>query len=285
MCDWGGDDAANAAREAARAEDERQLRIRQGMHELDLMFGGSKKVPGGKLGMDAPMAPERSYYDQSGGLWDMQSWLQDTTDKAVAQHLLSGSRADIDADIQGAWQQRLGQGLYGELVDSPEPGGFGPVYDRAYDAQLNYALPEVDRQFKDAQRQLDYGLARTGLSASSQGSQLGADLERQRQSAVQGEQEKAEGARQDQMAAVDTERDNLARMLQATGDLSAVKNMATNKRALLEAAPPLQQVQPLFQNATGALADVFVPPAVRQAQQSRPVSGYGATRGSGRVVN
>lgn len=307
MCGGGGG-AEAAARQSAANEEARQQRIRTGMSQLNAMFGGGTYGTG-QLAGGAVLDPNATYYDLAGNPVRGQSFVDSARQKVFAAnptlaripdnpvpHLMSSENDTYSPDIyaeqrtqrdsmvagaqEEAWKNALAQGLFSGTASS---GGYGGVYDKAYQAQLDYALPEVDRQFADAQRQLQFGLARQGLSASTQGAELGANLERQRDLAIQGEQEKARQARATQMANVEGERDNLARMLQSSGDLDAVMNMASSRRAMLGATPQLQEVGPLFQNTTSALADMFVSPALRQ-QQTGP-KGYGTNKGSGKVVN
>ena len=180
------------------------------------------------------------------------------------------------------FQQGMAGGLYTGVEDME---GYGDAfYDKAYKAQLDYAMPQVDRQFQDAQRELQFALARQGLSASSQAGQLQADLARQRDLAIQGEQDKANTVRQKQRSAVEEERSNLTQMLQQTGDVGSTLNAAAARKGIIESAPAIEEVGPLFQNSTGALADMIVSPAMRQAGQNSGGGGYGARKGSGKVV-
>lgn len=195
--------------------------------------------------------------------------------------------AQADAELrQRMFEEAIGSGtgLYGGAEDV---AGYQPsFYDKAYQAQLDYALPEVDRQFADAQKNLEFALARQGLSASSQAAQLQSDLQRQRQMAIQGEQDKANSVRQQQMQAVEDERSALTQMLQQTGDVQSTMNAAAARKNIIEAAPAIQEVGPLFQNATGALADMIVSPSMRAASSGRGSSaGYGSGKGSGKVVS
>lgn len=192
--------------------------------------------------------------------------------------------AAADAKLrQMMFEDAMGGGIYG---GAEEVAGYGDsFYDKAYQAQLDYAMPQVDRQYADAQKSLEFALARQGLSASSQAGQLQADLARQRDLAIQSEQDKANTVRQQQRSAVEDERSNLTQMLQQTGDVQSTMNAAAARKNIIDSAPAIQEVGPLFQNATGALADMIVSPSMRAASGNRTGSaGYGASKGSGKVV-
>lgn len=210
---------------------------------------------------------------RSAGLDTQWDQAQDATRQRTEQQAL-------DEQLQGA----IGGGLYTGYEDTP--GYTSGFYDKAQQAQLDYALPQVDKQFQQAQRDLTYALARQGLGASSQGAKLQSDLEGRRNLAIQGEQDKARQVRNQQVSAVETERDNLTKMLQSSGDVASTMNAAAARKNVLDAAPAIQEVTPLFQNATGTLADMIVNPALRQAYGTPgQTGGYGsAVRGSGKVV-
>lgn len=192
--------------------------------------------------------------------------------------------AAADAKLrQQMFEEAMGGGIYSGAEDV---AGYGDsFYDKAYQAQLDYAMPQVDRQYADAQKSLEFALARQGLSASSQAGQLQADLARQRDLAIQGEQDKANTVRQQQRSAVEDERSSLTQMLQQTGDVQSTMNAAAARKGIIDSAPAIQEVGPLFQNATGALADMIVSPSMRAASAGRTTSGgYGSGKGSGKVV-
>ena len=74
-------------------------------------------------------------------------------------------------------------------------------------------------------------------------------------------------------------------LLQTTGDNDATMNAARSRASLLSQPRPLEDVGPLFQNATATLADMIVSPAIRQ-QTGGGGGGYGSgSKGSGKVIN
>lgn len=310
MCGGGGGGGVSErlAVQSANDEQARQARINEGMRQLEIMFNGGRRAAG-QLGAGASYDPNATYYDKNGNAWnpDLAAYrkangLNDDNSAYIAPYM-----ENIGGGEGGEWVQRPGSGpvvgsaeadaavrkrAFDEAVaggnlftGTSDVSGYGPdFYQKAYDAQLGYALPEVDRQFKEAQRNLTFALARQGLSSSSQASNLQSDLEHERQLAIQGEQDKANQVRAQQQSAVETERGELTRLLQSTGDVESTMNMANSRKSMLEAAPSLATVGPLFQNTTGALADMIVSPALRESRYGSG-RGYGSSNaGSGKVV-
>jgi hypothetical protein len=231
----------------------------------------------------APMAStvEQPYDPRSRFMYGLQHG-DKSYDQALADETATRQQA-LDDETNGMqFAEAMQGGLYTGAEDAQ---GYGPeFFDKAYKAQLDYAMPQVDRQYADAQKSLEFALARQGLSASSQAGQLQGDLARQRELAVQGEHDKANTVRQQQMSAVEDERSSLTQMLQQTGDVQSTMNAAAARKNIIDAAPAIQEVAPLFQNATGALADMIVTPSMRAASARGTGGGYGSGKGSGKVV-
>ena len=309
MCGGGGGGGVSEqlAVQSANQEQARQDRINQGMRDLEIMFNGGRRTTG-QVGAGTRYDPNQTYYDKSGNKWSPNQ-------AAIAQRTAASDPAALEAmgerpsDLmsraagmdtqwdqgvdalrqrtqQEALDEQFAQGMAGGLYTGIEDTqGYGDAfYDKAYQAQLDYAMPQVDRQYADAQKNLEFALARQGLSASSQAGQLQADLARQRDLAIQGEQGKANTVRQQQMSAVEDERSALTQMLQQTGDVQSTMNAAASRKNIIDAAPAIQEVGPLFQNATGALADMIVSPSMRAAGARGSGGGYGSGKGSGKVV-
>jgi hypothetical protein len=67
--------------------------------------------------------------------------------------------------------------VYGGDPNGPRTGGFGDdFYNKFRQANLDYYMPELDRQFSDAKSNLNFGLARSGQLRSSTANQSLADL-------------------------------------------------------------------------------------------------------------
>ncbi len=301
MCGGGGGGGVSErlAVQSANQEQARQDRINEGMRQLEVMFNGGRN-PTGQVGAGARYNPNQAYYDKNGNAWspgDVGAYRNAHTVMTAAPYNRGGGEGGewvpaeygpdpgSDDEIrQRMFEEAIGGG--GIYTGAEDVAGYQPeFYDKAYQAQLDYALPQVDRQYADAQKNLQFALARQGLSASSQAGRLQADLARERDLAIQGVQDQASTVRQKQMAAVEDERSNLTQMLQQTGDVQSTMNAAAARKGIIESAPALEAVGPLFQNATGSLADMIVSPALRQANQNSSSSGYGTKKGSGKVVS
>jgi hypothetical protein len=286
MCIGGGGGGNQIAERAEKADNERQARVERGMAQLQAIFGGGKigKNPVKDwLGLDpgasaytngmGPPSPNgaKTYYDSLGNPVQMLNEQQ-------AQAKRPGSYIPQIED----WNELIGKGLYTEAETT---AGFNDdFYDKTYKAQLAADLPEVDDQFADAQKQLTYALARQGISASSMAGQLQGNLQGERSKALQQVENRASGVRDSQMRDVESERAELTRLLQTTGDADATATMAQNATNRLRSAPKLEAIGPLFQNATGTLADVIGSPYLRQQMTGQDSKGYGGSGGSGKVI-
>lgn len=123
-------------------------------------------------------------------------------------------------------------------------------------AYIDNAMPSLDNQFEDAQRQLIYALSRGGLLQSSEAAN------RQRQLA----EERARYEREIQNAArafsnqgrtdVENTRSSLLSQLSATEDPRAAAISAANKAALLNAPPVFDALGNFAFNAAQGLEDL-----------------------------
>jgi hypothetical protein len=297
MCGGGGGTSEKLAKEASNQEQARQDRIAQGMQMLKAVFEGGNYATG-QLKDPSAVQPGGTYFDAQGNPISvamptprpvqMSPWVQtggggDSGPAIYAEPQPLGEDPRNETDRQKYLEGLLGKGLYSGVGSS---AGFGPeFFDKAYKAQLDYALPQVDKQYQDAQKQLTYALARQGLSASSQAGNLQGQLQGQRDLAIQGEQGKASDVRTRQQQAVEDERATLTQLLQQTGDAESTANMARSRSDFLRNAPALEAVGPLFQNVTGTLADLIVSPALRAQGGNGANYGYGSSnRGSGKII-
>lgn len=119
---------------------------------------------------------------------------------------------------------------------------------------LDYALPQVDKQFGDAQKQLTFGLARRGMLDSSSRANQEADLTEKNDTVRRniGNQalDFATGARAD----VEGARADLIRMLNATGDVEGATNSALTRAKLLTHQPAYSPIGQMFAAGTDAAA-------------------------------
>ena len=126
-------------------------------------------------------------------------------------------------------------------------------YKQRRDAYTNYATPQLEDQYADAQKQLTYALARGGLLDSSiRGSKLG---ELQQQYALQNQDiaDKALASETDARNAVEDSRANLISTLNATGDAEQAASTAISRASALSQPAAYSPLASLFADFTDAL--------------------------------
>lgn len=131
---------------------------------------------------------------------------------------------------------------------------FGPdFYDRRKQAVMESTMPQLNDQFQKTKEQLQFNLARSGLTDSSVRSANEAEAQRQMdvgKAAVAGQaQDYANQARQQ----VEQNRAELIGQLNATGDAQAAAQGALSRSAIAMAQPSVSPLGLMFQNTTGLL--------------------------------
>jgi hypothetical protein len=130
----------------------------------------------------------------------------------------------------------------------------------------NSQRPEVDRQFKEAQGNIMYGLARTGnLGSSERTRQLGV-VGRERDAAALKVADKGLEYANQARAQVEQSRTDLLNQLNATSDAQLASNQAANRMNVLKASPAFEGLGSLFETS-GNIAK-----SVRQAEYYNPGS-------------
>lgn len=154
-------------------------------------------------------------------------------------------------------------------------------YKQRRDAYTNYATPQLEDQYADAQKQLTYALARGGLLDSSiRGSKLG---ELQQQYALQNQDiaDKALASETDARNAVEDSRANLISTLNATGDAEQAASTAIARASALSQPAAYSPLTSLFADFTDALGTQ----AALSKANSYAGSGTGATNYSTGLFN
>lgn len=146
-------------------------------------------------------------------------------------------------------------------------------YKNIKQGYLDFANPQLDNQYRDAQKQLTYSLARSGnLDSSTRADQFG-DLTtayNQNRQQVAADANSRSSAAQD---AVNSSRSGLISALNATGDATAAANNATSQAAALSAPPAYSAIGDMFGGLTSALA--------QQGQYARMAALMGGGGGGG----
>ena len=163
-----------------------------------------------------------------------------------------GGAAQARAD-EAARQARIKQGT--QSIDKSFGGFDDNFYKGRERAFVNNAIPQLNGQFVDTQRNLTYNLARQGLTASSEAARNAGELQRQyndnrAQIAAQGMDYANETRNQ-----VEQNRSELLAQLNATSDPAAAASSAVNRADVLAAQRSFSPLGQLFANTTGLLGN------------------------------
>jgi len=162
-----------------------------------------------------------------------------------------GGAGQVRADEQ-ARQANIRQGT--EKINSTFDSEFTPTfYDARRDAFLNYATPQLEDQFKDAQKQLTYSLDRNGTLDSSIRAQKEADLQKLYDTNRRSVADQALGYSTQAKTAVEDGRANLIATLNATGDAEGAANSALARSQALSAPDTYSPLAQLFTSFTSGL--------------------------------
>jgi hypothetical protein len=193
------------------------------------------------------------------------------------------------ADEQ-ARQARIREGT--ERIGGIFDGQFNDqFFDGRRQAFLDYARPQLEDQFGDAQKQLTFALARGGNLDSSVRGQKSAELQKQFDLNQQQIADKALSSSTESRNAVEDARGNLVATLNATGDAQGAANSAMTRASALSqpaAFSPLTQLfadftQGLGQQAALERADSLFGRGVGAAPVSRYNTGLFGTNRSMKV--
>jgi hypothetical protein len=165
----------------------------------------------------------------------------------------ASKQADIarqeEAQRQATIQQGTGQ--INSLFDSQFTPDF---FKKQADAFSAYATPQVDTNYKNAQRELTYSLARNGnLDSSTRAFQQG-ELQKTYDTSLTNVADQANSYANSARSNVETARANLISTLNATGDATQAANSATNQAAILAQPAAFSPIADAFAVGTNALA-------------------------------
>lgn len=133
--------------------------------------------------------------------------------------------------------------------------GFTPdFYNAQSQAYTDYAQPQLDRQWTDAQQQLHYALDRGGIYDSSAASKAESDAQYTHDQAEQALQTQAQQTSQDTQTKVAQARASLSGQLNADANAGEASSGAAAQSALLGLKPSFSPIGNMFQNVTGDLS-------------------------------
>jgi hypothetical protein len=132
--------------------------------------------------------------------------------------------------------------------------GLEPMLQARGKAYSDFANPQLEQQFAKQNENLNYALARKGLTSSSEAARGAGDLQNQYnmgRAAIAGESMNQVNAARTQ---AEQNKSDLIAQLNATGDARMAANSAINRAGVLANTPGFSPIGNLFQQGTGLLA-------------------------------
>lgn len=165
---------------------------------------------------------------------------------------------DTAAAEEAKRQERIKQGM-GEIEKSFS--GFTPeFYQKTARGYTEYALPELEDQFKEAADQLKFGLARKfGTTQSSFAAKKQAELQKRYAEQSTNLAKRAQDYASQAQADVERERGALTSQLQSTADPASAAQMAVKQSELLQAPRNYEPLGDLFTDITADFAQGTYP--------------------------
>lgn len=260
----GGDDSIKYQRQQER---ERAQRIDKGKAQLERIFAGLE----GKSYTNPTTKPQ-SY----------QQWY-DSTQRNVRRHPFARrSNPENILNQYNSYVRNFERNSPLKTVATEGP----PIWEQQTQAYLDYANPQLEDQYGDAQEQLGFALARQGVSSSSIAGDKWGDLSRDYKLQQQGVADKARGYGNKARADIADQKQAMLSMLNSTADPGATAAAARAQVSSLAATPSFNALGPLFQNVTDGLAAGYRGNSQYQSNQRVGDIVYGGDpdRGSGRTV-
>jgi hypothetical protein len=160
------------------------------------------------------------------------------------------SRLARDEEQQRQGRVREGTARVNTIFDSQFNENF---FDQRKKAFTNYAAPQVEDQYGDAQEQLTYALARGGnLNSSTRADKVG-DLQKQYDLNMQKVADQALSSATESRNAVEDARGNLINTVTATGDAQGAANSALARASALSQPQAFSPLSQLFADFTSGL--------------------------------
>lgn len=175
------------------------------------------------------------------------------------------------------------ESIFGGLTGAD---GSSPLWEQQQQAYLDFAQPQLQDQYGDAQKQLTYALANQGqLGGSISGDRFG-KLDRDFQLQQQEVGDRARGYATRARGDIEQQRQSLLSTLNSTADVNAVTTSARNQVGTMQQMPSFSALGPLFQNATAGLGSHMSGRQNNEINQRTQGIIYGGDpdRGSGRVI-
>lgn len=191
---------------------------------------------------------------------------------------------------EAARQRRIEQGkdqlnaIFAELEGG---GDRAPIWNQQQEAYMDYAMPQVEDQYRDASGDLTYALARQGQSQSSLAGDRRAKLRRDYNLRQQEVADKARGYANQAKQNIADQKASLLQMLTTTADPGAAATAARSAVSAMRDTPSFSPIGPLFQNATQGLAAGLAGNSQYQQKKRFDDAAYYSRdpdRGSGNII-
>ena len=134
-------------------------------------------------------------------------------------------------------------------------------------AFLNWATPQLDQQYGDAQKELTFSLDRSGLLDSTVRGDKVSQLQRLYDTQKQGIADKAVAEETGARNAVEDARGNLISTLNATGDAEGAASSALNRASALTQPAAYSPLSQMFGDFTAGLGAYYAQQKSQQLQQ------------------
>jgi hypothetical protein len=152
-------------------------------------------------------------------------------------------------------------------------------YDQRATDYGNWAMPQVEDQYKKAQEQLEFALARQfGTTATSTAADKQAELAKMYGLAKTDVTDQGGNLANQSRAQVENSRSTILNQLAATADPSAAANSAMNQQAILSQHDPYTPLGELFANITEGLAASGYPNGIMGGTPTTPYKTGGTTK-------
>lgn len=216
---------SNEAKKARIDEAKRQATIRAGTSRVNSIFDGGT-FGTDQLNKKSAFDPNATYYDANG-------------------NPLTG------LDPKKFSRQAARGGIFGG-TDSAQGLGDNFFSDRKQ-AYLDYATPQLEQQYGDAQKEMTYALARNGTLNSSVRGDKTSELQRLFDTNQRKVADDALSIENQSRTAVEDARSNLITTLNATGDAQGAANAALARSSALAQPTAYSPLAQLFSDFTNTL--------------------------------
>jgi hypothetical protein len=258
MSKGGGDGGAAQARADEQA---RQEKIRQGTQNINNIFDGYEKVYGDQLVDPASLVDGQTYYLADGTEYSYRKPVEATT-KPYKNEPVRTSQGYVDPAVgqsNGGFGSAGAVNVPGQLYATRKSDRVNGQFDDGFytgrrQAYLDYATPQLNDQYAEAQKQLTFALDRSGMLDSSVRAQKEAELEKLYDTNRRAVADQGLTYENQARTNVEDARAGLVQTLNATGDAEGAASAAIARSKALSAADSYSPLGQLFNTFTSGLS-------------------------------